>query len=103
MGTVDGPYVVGDATDEQVLRAAGIDRARVLITALNTDADNLYVTLTARSMGPDLFIVSRAAPERRWPSCSMRAPTGSSTRRISGAPGWPRLRSNPTWPSSWTW
>ncbi len=63
IATVDAPYVEGDATDEQVLRAAGIDRARVLVTALNTDADNLYVTLTARSMGPHLFIVSRAASQ----------------------------------------
>ena len=61
LATVDGPYVHGNATDEDVLRAAGIDRARVLITALNADADNLYVTLTGRSMRPDLFIVSRAA------------------------------------------
>jgi voltage-gated potassium channel len=63
IATVDAPNVQGDATDERVLRAAGIDRARVLVTALNTDADNLYVTLTARSMGPHLFIVSRAASE----------------------------------------
>jgi voltage-gated potassium channel len=55
--------VQGDATDEAVLRAAGIERARVLVTALNTDADNLYVTLTARSMASRLFIVSRAASE----------------------------------------
>lgn len=61
LDTVGGPYVLGDATDEDVLRAAGIDRAKVLITALNADADNLYVTLTGRSMRPDLFIVSRAA------------------------------------------
>lgn len=59
--TVQGPFVHGDATDEDVLRAAGIDRAKALITALNADADNLYVTLTGRSMRPDLFIVSRAA------------------------------------------
>ncbi len=63
LGTVDMPYVHGDATDEAVLRAAGIGRARVLVTALNTDADNLYVTLTARSMASRLFIVSRAATE----------------------------------------
>lgn len=63
IATVDGPAVCGDATDEEVLRAAGIDRARVLITALNGDADNLYVTLTGRSMRPDLFIVSRIASE----------------------------------------
>jgi voltage-gated potassium channel len=63
IATVDGPYVLGDATDEGVLSAAGIDRAGVLITALNADADNLYVTLTGRSMRPDLFVVSRAASE----------------------------------------
>lgn len=61
LATVTGPHVVGDAGDEEVLRAAGIDSAGTLITALNADADNLYVTLTARSMRPDLFIVSRAA------------------------------------------
>jgi voltage-gated potassium channel len=63
IGTVSGPYVRGDATSEEVLRAAGIGRARVLVTALNADADNLYVTLTARSMAPGLFIVSRAGSE----------------------------------------
>ncbi len=63
IATVSGPHVHGDATSEEVLRAAGIDRARVLVTALTTDADNLYVTLTARSMAPGLFIVSRAATE----------------------------------------
>jgi voltage-gated potassium channel len=61
LSTVLGPSVHGDATDEEVLRAAGIERAKVLITALNADADNLYVTLTGRSMRSDLFIVSRAA------------------------------------------
>ena len=67
IATVTEPYVQGDATDDQVLRDAGIERARVLVTALNTDADNLYVTLTARSMAPDLFIVSRAASESAGP------------------------------------
>ena len=61
LATVGGPYVHGDARDEEVLEAAGIGRAKTLITALNADADNLYVTLTARSMRPNLFIVSRAA------------------------------------------
>jgi len=63
IATVDGPCLLGDAADEEVLRAAGIDRARVLVTALNADADNLYVTLTARAMCPELLIVSRAATE----------------------------------------
>ena len=64
IATVGGMAVQGDATDEEVLRAAGIDRARVLVTALDTDAANLYVTLTSRSMQPGLFIVSRAASEQ---------------------------------------
>ena len=76
IGTVSGPYVHGDATSEEVLRAAGIDRARVLVTALTTDADNLYVTLTARSMAPGLFIVSRAASEAAVGKWSRPALTG---------------------------
>ena len=63
IATVHGPCVHGDASDEEILSAAGIERARVLITALNADADNLYVTLTARAMRPELLIVSRAASE----------------------------------------
>jgi voltage-gated potassium channel len=61
---IDLPNVQGDATDESILRSAGIERARVLVTALNADADNLYVTLTARSMCPNLFIVARAATQQ---------------------------------------
>ena len=57
------PTVQGDATDEGILREAGIERARVLVAAINTDADNLYVTLTARSMVPSLIIVARARIE----------------------------------------
>lgn len=52
--------VQGDATDDAVLKAAGIERAGVLVTALNADPENLYVTLTARGLCPELFIVARA-------------------------------------------
>ncbi|MDQ1489596.1 MAG: voltage-gated potassium channel [Actinomycetota bacterium] len=55
--------VRGDATSDEVLKEAGIERARVLVTALNTDADNLFVTLTARSLCSELFIVARARVE----------------------------------------
>ena len=54
------PFVCGDATDDDVLRAAGIGRARVLAAALTTDADNLYVTISGRALNPDLFIIARA-------------------------------------------
>jgi voltage-gated potassium channel len=58
-----GHVVRGDATSDEVLKEAGIDRARVLVTALTTDADNLFVTLTARALRDDLFIVARARIE----------------------------------------
>ena len=58
--TIGHPVVQGDATDDTVLQEAGIARARVLVSALTTDADNLFVTLSGRSLRPDLFIVARA-------------------------------------------
>ena len=57
------PAMVGDATEDRVLEAAGLLRARALVAALNTDAGNLFVTLSARSLRPDLFIVARARIE----------------------------------------
>ena len=63
IAAVDGLRLEGDASDDDVLRAAGVLRARALVAALNTDADNLYVTLSARRLRPDLFIVARARVE----------------------------------------
>jgi voltage-gated potassium channel len=60
---VDLPTVVGDVTDDQVLHTAGITRARALIAALDTDADNVYVTLSSRALHPDLVIIARARTE----------------------------------------
>lgn len=56
------PYhtVVGDATLDATLQAAGIARARALIAALEGDAENLFVTLSGRAINPSLFIVARA-------------------------------------------
>ena len=54
------PRVLGDVTDDATLLSAGIERARVLVGALNTDADNLYMTLSGRALRPDLFIIARA-------------------------------------------
>lgn len=50
----------GNAADVVTLKAAGIERARGLVTAVDDDADNIYVTLSARVLRPDLFIVARA-------------------------------------------
>jgi voltage-gated potassium channel len=52
--------VFGNATEDDVLRRGGIDRARGLITAVDSDADNIFVTLSARALCPDLPIVARA-------------------------------------------
>lgn len=53
-------YLQGDATNEDVLEAAGVRRAKGLVTALDTDADNLFVALSARGMNPRLYIVARS-------------------------------------------
>ncbi len=54
----------GDATSDDVLRKAGIDRARALVSVTPTDADNLYITMSARLLNDKLFIVARAETER---------------------------------------
>lgn len=50
----------GDATLDEVLLQSGVKRAKGLITALSHDADNVYVTLTGKSLNPDMTIVARA-------------------------------------------
>ena len=52
-------YLVDDPTSEEVLERAGISRARALISAVDSDADSVFIALTARAMKPDLFIVAR--------------------------------------------
>lgn len=53
------PTLDGDATEDAVLRRAGIERAKGLITVLSNDRDNVFVVLTARELKPDLHIVAR--------------------------------------------
>ncbi|TML73684.1 MAG: potassium channel protein, partial [Actinobacteria bacterium] len=58
----DGALIVeGDATRDENLHRAGLERARGLVAASDSDADNLYVVLSARSARPDLTIVARAS------------------------------------------
>jgi voltage-gated potassium channel len=52
--------LVGDATDETVLEGAQVRTARALITAASSDAENVYIVLTARGMNPNIYIVARA-------------------------------------------
>ena len=67
VANIPHPTVVGDATLDSTLRAAGIERARALIAALEGDAENLFVTLSARAIVPDLFIVARARQDESVP------------------------------------
>ncbi len=55
--------LMGDATNEDVLKAAGIERARGIVCAVSSDPDNLYITLTARDLNKDVRIISRANDE----------------------------------------
>ncbi len=58
-----GVPLAGDATHDDTLRRAGIDRARTLVTVAASDADNLFITMSARLMSDKVFIVARAEDE----------------------------------------
>jgi voltage-gated potassium channel len=58
-----GIALVGDATADDVLRRAGVERARALVTAAASDADNLFITMSARLLSERLVIVARAEGE----------------------------------------
>ncbi len=57
-------HIVGDATDDEVLRRAGIAHAKSLASVLPTDADNVYVVLSARLLNDQLQIIARASDEK---------------------------------------
>ncbi len=61
------PVILGDATSEEVLRQARIEYARGLASAVTSDAQNVYIVLTARGMAPDLPIIARASEESAEP------------------------------------
>jgi voltage-gated potassium channel len=58
-----GLAVVGDATMDEVLKRAGVDRARAVVSVLPHDAENLYVTMSVRMLCSEVFIVARAESE----------------------------------------
>ncbi|MEN6370971.1 MAG: potassium channel protein [Armatimonadota bacterium] len=57
------PFIEGNASDDKVLLAAGIKRAKGLVTVAASDEENVFITLTARGLSPDLFIVARSIRE----------------------------------------
>jgi len=58
-----GIRVHGNATEDAILRKAGIEKAKALITVVGSDAENLYITLSARLLNPKLVLVARAEEE----------------------------------------
>jgi voltage-gated potassium channel len=62
-----GIALVGEATSDEVLRKAGVERARALVTVAASDADNLFITMSARLLNDRLFIVARAEGEKAEP------------------------------------
>ncbi len=65
--TRDFLYVAGDATDDEVLNRAGVDRARGLISSLSRDQDNLFTVLSAKQLNPNLRVVSKAVEDNSPP------------------------------------
>ena len=63
IATVGFATVTGDVTDDATLLRAGIERAGTLIAALDTDADNLFVTVASRSFNPTIHVIARARSE----------------------------------------
>lgn len=91
------PYLVGDPTSEAILRRAGIERARGIISAVDSDADNVYIVLTARSLNQQVFIVARAsettAADRLYRAGANRvvSPYVSSGRHMASLAARPRV------------
>jgi len=88
-------YVHGDSTDDDILRAAGIERAKSLATTLATDADNVYVVLTARLLSPQLQIVARASDDDAIVKMQRAGATRVISPFSSGASKMARLMLNP--------
>ena len=60
-------YLIGDGTDDDLLKKAGVEKATALITALPVDADNVFIVLSARGLNQKLQIISRASEESSFP------------------------------------
>ena len=57
------PAIEGSALDEETLKRAGIERARGLVTALGKDSDNVFITITAKTLNPKIYVVVRVSDE----------------------------------------
>jgi voltage-gated potassium channel len=78
-------YLHGDATDDEVLQAAGIEKAAALVCTLPSDANNLYVVISARQLNPNLKVISRLSnPEGEAKLRRAGADHVVMTEKISG-------------------
>ncbi len=57
-------YIIGDATEEETLQKAGVERAKALISLLPTDADNLYAAISAKGLNSKIHVITRALDEK---------------------------------------
>jgi len=82
-------FIEGDATHDEVLLRAGIDRARAIITVLPNDAENVFLVLTARQLNPKITVISKASDEsaelklRRAGANNVILPDRMSGRRMA--------------------
>jgi voltage-gated potassium channel len=89
LGQLGYLHVEGDATEEHVLSEAGLERARALVAAVNSDADNVLITLTAKGISPSTIVIARAKADeneaklRRAGADKVIAPTTIGGRRIA--------------------
>ena len=78
-------FISGDATRDEVLLEAGIERAKGLVAVVSSDAGNVYITLTARGLNPNLFIVARGEePESEQKLLRAGADKVESPHRMGG-------------------
>ncbi|MDA0835185.1 MAG: potassium channel protein [Planctomycetota bacterium] len=89
-------YIEGDATDDHVLISAGIERAQALATVLPTDADNVYVVLSARLLNAKLSIIARASDEKAIDKITRAGATRVISPFSSGAVKMARFMLHPT-------
>lgn len=82
-------HIAGDATEEQILEQAGIARAGAVVACVNTDADNVLVTLTAKGLYPEVTVIARTKADeneaklRRAGADRVIAPSTIGGRRIA--------------------
>lgn len=67
LSQLGAPYLIGDASADETLLHAGVERARGLIAVVSSDAENVYTTLTAKSLNPAITIVARALSDESEP------------------------------------